>query len=130
MKKFALGILVIGFAVITGFVLVAAWNTRSDSPVEVAQKMVSALERHHQADLQRTFCDPELAGLVLTATQAGIQFDDLRYAEVPHPTNGVVVTVSGRMKPAVASIFDAITWTLRLHKSDGDWCIMSLNTSP
>ncbi len=126
MKKWMLGILTIVIA--AGIVIV--WNTRSNTPVEAARQMIRAMEDHKQDELQRVFCDPDLATLVLTSSSSEGHFVDLHYKEVPHAVAGVTVTITGRMESPSLNTPEAITWTLQLQKSGRNWCIMGLQTTP
>lgn len=129
MRKVTLGALVVVLVAVAGIVLLSAWKSGSDSPVEVAQQMVRGLEQQDEAGLRRVFCDPDLAGLVLPASLPGVQFTDLSYQQAPHPATGVTVTITGRIESPDDANSEKIIWLLHLHKEGSEWCIAGLTST-
>jgi hypothetical protein len=129
MRKVTLGALVVVLVAIAGIVLLTAWKSNSDTPVEVAQQMVRGLEQYDEAGLRRVFCDPDLADLVLPTSPLGVRFTDLNYQRAPHPATSVTVTITGRIESPGGAASKAITWLLRLQKAGGAWCISGLTSS-
>ena len=121
MKKLALIALVLALPVA---VLVA--RSSSDSPTEVAQNLVHALDKHNHRQMNDLFCTDALAGVSLSETESRVSFRNTTYTEQNKTDNTAIVIISSEVGTEGNSKPTRITWLVTLDKHGRTWCVSSL----